>query len=38
MTAESARLAIGHAAGTQFDAQLAARFVESVGGALQSIE
>jgi hypothetical protein len=35
MTAESARLAIVRAGGTQFDAQLAARFVESVGGALQ---
>jgi hypothetical protein len=38
MTAESARLAIRHAGGTQFDAQLAARFVESVGGALQTTE
>ena len=38
MTAESARLAIRRAGGTQFDAQLAARFVESAGRALQTDE
>lgn len=38
MTAEAARLAVSRAAATQFDAHLAARFVESIVGTLRKAE